>query len=207
MWDLLFGKPKKRYYKPKKKLDKINKKPERVVKNPVEKVKISQEYKNLATFKPKNKAIQSELANIDIIYDKKAEKSITKLTKTVDILWFDILINKLKQELSNCLKSAFFAENKSSNVLKSWQMKNNQSAFLSKILYFTNQFLIKQNTPGINSYLILNLDDNMLMFVLKLDKYQFVLLLDSTKINIGYLISIIKPIIEENYYESQKLKI
>jgi hypothetical protein len=77
-------------------------------------------------------------------------------------------------------------------------MEDNNALFLSNIFMKTNQFLSNQSQSKIASYYILDLDDDRLLFTLKIDSNQFALVINSSETSVGYLINIIKPIIEKH---------
>jgi len=207
MWDLLFGKPKKRYYKPKKKLvnkqEKVAKKRIIVSKQSNQKIDFQSRetvaetmgtFKNNIAEKITNTTVSAANADISntIIESKMQQKTV------VNIEIYDKLVNRLKQEISTIFLSAFLAKTDNGLVIKSWFMDDSQSQILSKIYVNTDLFLFGQSHAKIKSYYILDLDEHKILFALKLDSNQFTMVLNSNETSVGYLISIVKPIIEEH---------
>jgi hypothetical protein len=209
MWDLLFGKPKKRYYKPKKKIEKSKKEAKNNKENTVKKTSVSED--NTKAYD--NKSNEVFVANhknevtINVVDENKQDKTKIEIINQTnnnqvvdnqDVEEFDQMVHNLKQEMNGVFLSAFLASINQQKVLKSWFMQEEQSEILSKIFLTTNRLFAEQANSGIKSFYILHLDEHKILFTLKLNSYQFAMLLDGKEASIGYLMNIIKPIIEKN---------
>jgi len=203
MWDLLFGKPKKRYYKPKnKRIDKqgkvVNKKVPVSDKNNIWLQLKSSEIVNEKSDITKKETEKIIVPKNNISIKKKVIDDYSKQKAVANIKIYDNLVSELKQKIDNVFVSAFLAQTDKSLVIRSWFMKDEQSLVLSKIFINTNHYLFDKSKSKIKSYAILDLDEDKLLFILKHNSYQFTMMLNSDKVSVGYLINIIKPIIEKH---------
>jgi len=188
MWDLLFGKPRKRYYKPKNK---------RTGNQNNKNIDSLKETKSLSDRINKEKVDVKKKSELNDISINHVISDNFKQKEVVDTKIYDNLVHLLTKEIDTVFLSAFLAETNNNQVIKSWFMKDSQSLILSDIFVKTNQFMFNRGDSIIKSYYILDLDEQKALFTLKVNSKQFALVLNSERVSVGYLINVIKPIIEK----------
>ena len=200
MWNLLYGdfRKERRPKKKKTKTSDINNKSKRTQKEISEHK--SADVSNYVTTIKKIPEITPSIKQptTNILF----KKEVQNVFLNQDVL--ENLYDKLLQMLGSGLLSADISELKTKRIVKAWHSIAEQGLDLPDFVGKIDFFLSTDKMPVINNFVMVDLDNSNLLFIVKLQSHQFTLLLDSNTTNIGYLISIIKPLIIENYIKSLK---
>ena len=111
-----------------------------------------------------------------------------------------IKLNQIvKEELDDAFLGSFFVHKDISKILSVHNLEEKQVIELRKITFHINHLLSKTNFISINDYFFMDLNNNSVAFIIVLDKYQYFMLINKSKTNIGFINNIVKPIVI-NYY-------
>ena len=101
------------------------------------------------------------------------------------------------------LGDAFFAGSvysaKLGKPIYSFNSETNQSVLLAKLHKSINSNLSSTGFQKINEFYLLDLEDNYLLFILTFKEHHFGLAFVKSKVKLGYLFNIIKPILVNDY--------
>ncbi len=192
MWDFLYGNDRKKKAKKSKKQIKL-KKEDLPKKTLVLKKEHTKEL--LTKSKKTDLSVQKEtLKPKDPV--KPVEKPIASSQKTMqdvkDLPILKSIIEMLKEELQEAYSASFFLTSEY-NILLNDHIDLNKAKSLGLIVPQTNTYLSTFNFDTINQYLFLVIDDDNILFIIKLKDYDLYLVLNQKFLNLGYLINILLP--------------
>ncbi len=192
MWDFLYGNDRKKKAKKSKKQIKL-KKEDLPKKTLVLKKEHTKEL--LTKSKKPDLSVQKEtLKPKDPV--KPVEKPIASSQKTMqdvkDLPILKSIIEMLKEELQEAYSASFFLTSEY-NILLNDHIDLNKAKSLGLIVPQTNTYLSTFNFDTINQYLFLVIDDDNILFIIKLKDYDLYLVLNQKFLNLGYLINILLP--------------
>ena len=110
----------------------------------------------------------------------------------------------LKDDLEDTFLSGNIFTAKMGKPIYSFNSKTNQSVLFAKLHKVINDLFSNSSLGNINEYYLLDMQDNYLVFILTFTEHHFGLVFDKSKIQLGYLFNIIKPILTNDYYNALK---
>ncbi len=110
----------------------------------------------------------------------------------------------LKDDLEDTFLSGNIFTTKMGKPIYNFNSKPNQSVLFAKLHKEINDLFSNSSLENINEYYLLDMQDNYLVFILTFTEHHFGLVFDKSKIQLGYLFNIIKPILTNDYYNALK---
>jgi len=144
--------------------------------------------------------------NIDT--KKETVEKFSDTTLKTDLKYNNIIVNKtiieqlfnnLQNDLKDELLEASFYSAKTGKLLYSHNTSSNQYTLFVKLHKAINNLLTNKNFNKIKDFYLLDLDDDNLLLILTFKEHHFGLVFDSSKVKLGYLFNIVRPLIINDY--------
>lgn len=126
---------------------------------------------------------------------KEVEMNIKKIEEGVEIL---------KEDLGRGLVATDFWASSDGQSLAGYNPQPKASALFNKITVDLGKSLKASGFPGLGDYYLIRLEDGKFVIVLPMGKYQWGMLIDGEKVQLGLLINIVLPKIIESFEAAMK---
>lgn len=140
----------------------------------------------------------------DILEDKDVEDIAgiveqNKINRNID----DTAINQIFEYLNKNFTDKFLAgalyDVQAKEMIHQHRFEKNQLDVFTNLFEKINAASSRSGFPKLNNYYVLDLENDQTAFVLLFPNHHFVLIFDKSKIQLGYIISIIRPHITNEY--------
>lgn len=121
---------------------------------------------------------------------KELEMNIKKIQEGVDIL---------KEDLGSGLVATDFWASADGQSLAGYNPQPKATALFNKITVDLSKSLKAAGFPNLGDYYLIRLEDGKFVIVLPMGKYQWGMLIDGEKVQLGLLINIVLPKIIESF--------
>ncbi|MCF6184771.1 MAG: hypothetical protein L3J56_09155, partial [Bacteroidales bacterium] len=141
----------------------------------------------------------------EIIHSKEIKKSkrttsqySTKINKTIIKQSF----TQLQDDLGDTFISGSVYSADNGEPVYSFKTKTDQTVLFAKFQKSISNLFLKSKFEKKNSFYLFDLEKNYLLFILIFKNHHIALIFNKTKIKLGYLLSILKPLLINDYKKS-----
>ena len=194
MWNFIYGNDRKKKNKKTKKQTKLKKE-----NLPKKSFKFDEEHTKSFIAKAKKLSKKTENPAIDTV--TKSTDTVEKTIKNAQVKLKNQvvetnpvllkIIETLKEELQEAYTASFFVTD--NHIQLNDNIKVEQALSLAQILTETDKLLVSSKLEKIKQYAFLVLNNGLILFMIKLKNDDLHLLLNQNFLNLGYLISILIP--------------
>ncbi len=152
-----------------------------------------------------NMAIDSHIGQDETIQVREADYPYdpnTDDSKCIDLLCLQKVFDRINLELEDCLIGSNIYTSKTGKPLFVNNSQASQSVLFAKFFNSINTMLSDSDFGIINDYYIIDVSENMLIFVLTFNKLHFGYAFNKKKVKLGYIMNVIKPILAKEYYNA-----
>ncbi|NOZ36297.1 MAG: DUF4388 domain-containing protein [Chlorobi bacterium] len=131
---------------------------------------------------------------------KKSKKTIPKNSTKININIIKQSFTQLQDDLGDTfISGSVYSADNGESV---YSLKTNQTVVFAKFHKSINNLFLKSKFEKKNSFYLLDLKNNYLLFILIFKNHHIALIFNKTKIKLGYLLSILKPLLINDYKKS-----
>jgi len=127
-------------------------------------------------------------------YDQNTDDS-----KSIDMGSLQKAFERINLELEDCLIGSNIYTSKTGKPLFVYNSRASQSVLFAKLFNTINTLLSDSDFGNINEYYIIDVSENMLIFVLTFSELHFGYAFNKEKAKLGYIMNVIKPILVKEY--------
>jgi len=152
-------------------------------------------------------SLDAQLQNdVDLVAENNNELPVDK-EKTEELLQIDSsgeVFSFLEEDYTTDFLAGILYDSLTHEVVYNYNMKQSQLDVFSFLFTEINEAASGSNFPKLNNYFVLDLQENQLVFILTFSKHHFALIFNKEQIELGYILSILKPQITRAYMKFLK---
>ena len=152
------------------------------------------------------KANSQEKGNLNLSYSDtvKLINNRNKKTKTMDVNKLKNSIEVLKQDLGDALVAADIWPTGTGQSIAGFNSQPKATALFEQLTQYMNKSLTDSGFPGLDKYYMMDMEADSLIIVLQFEGYQWGMLVNSSKVQLGLLLNIAIPKAREAFLDASK---
>ena len=136
--------------------------------------------------------------NNELPVDKEKTEELLQIDSSGEVFSF------LEEDYTTDFLAGILYDSLTHEVVYNYNMKQSQLDVFSFLFTEINEAASGSNFPKLNNYFVLDLQENQLVFILTFSKHHFALIFNKEQIELGYILSILKPQITRAYMKFLK---
>lgn len=113
-------------------------------------------------------------------------------------------VEMLKEYLGDALLACDIWTTGTGQSIAGYNTQPKATALFEQVTAFLKKALANSGFPTIDKYYMLDCEANSLILVLQFDKYQWGMLVDKSKVQLGLLLNVILPNVTEEFQEAAR---